>query len=63
MKNLSVDKNKCIGCGTCVFLAPKSFRMGTDGKAEAINPPGDPQETGQNAVSSCPVSAISWIDE
>ena len=54
-----VDKTKCLGCGTCVALAPKSFKLGTDGKAEAINPAGDDEATIQNAVTSCPAGAIS----
>jgi len=53
-----VDKNKCIGCGTCTVLAPKTFRLGKDGKAEVINPPGDEEEKIKEAAESCPVDAI-----
>jgi len=59
-KQVKVDKTKCIGCGTCAALAPKSFKIGDDGKAEAINPAGDDEETVQRAVDGCPVSAIEW---
>jgi ferredoxin len=58
-KKPKVDKDKCIGCGTCVLIADKSFKLGDDGKAEAIEPAGDPQAKIQEAVESCPVGAIS----
>jgi len=54
----AVDKDKCIGCGTCTVIAPKSFKLGDDGKAEVINPPGDEEEKIKEAVDSCAVSAI-----
>ena len=60
MKQAKVDKEKCIGCGTCTMVAEKSFKLGDDGKAEAIQPAGDPEEKLQEAVDSCPVQAISW---
>lgn len=55
---VKVDKDKCIGCGTCVVIAPKSFKLGDDGKAEVIEPPGDEEEKIKEAVDSCPTSAI-----
>lgn len=55
---IKVDKEKCIGCGTCVVLAPKSFKLGDDGKSHPIEPPGDEEETIKEAVDSCPTSAI-----
>jgi ferredoxin len=60
MKKVMVDSTKCIGCGTCVALAPKSFKMTDDGKSQAINPAGDDEAAVQNAIDSCPVDAISW---
>ena len=56
---VKVDQNLCIGCGTCVSLCPKSFKLNDDHKAEPINPPGDPEEKLQEAAQSCPVGAIS----
>lgn len=54
-----VDKEMCIGCGTCPIIAPKSFYMTDDGKAEANNPAGDDEETIAKAKDACPVHAIS----
>lgn len=58
-KVLKVDKEVCIGCGTCTVLAPKSFKLDADGKAEVINPPTDTPETIKEAIDSCPVAAIT----
>lgn len=55
---IKIDKEKCIGCGTCAVIAPKSFKLGDDGKAEGIEPPGDEKEKIKEAVDSCPTSAI-----
>lgn len=55
-----VDQEKCIGCGICVALAPKTFKLGEDGKAEVIDPPGDNEEKIKEAVTSCAVEAITY---
>ncbi|MBM3209661.1 ferredoxin [Candidatus Shapirobacteria bacterium] len=55
-----VNQDICIGCGTCTFLAPKTFRLNGEGKSEVVNPPGDTEEKIQEAIDSCPVQAISW---
>lgn len=57
-KALRVDKEKCIGCGTCTVTAPKTFKLGNDGKAEVIDPPGDEEKKIKEAIDSCPTSAI-----
>jgi ferredoxin len=58
-KKLKVDEDKCIGCGTCVAVAPKSFKLNDDGKSIPIDPPGDEESAVQEAIESCPVDAIS----
>jgi len=60
---VKVDKNICIGCGTCVVIAPKSFKLGDDGKAEIVEPQEDSKEKIKEAVDSCPVSAIKSTDQ
>lgn len=52
----SVDKNKCIGCGLCASICSEVFEM-KDGKAEVKEDKDLPCV--KEAVSSCPVEAIS----
>ena len=59
---MKVDKDKCIGCGTCVAIAAKSFKLTDDGKAIFIEPPGDEEAKIQEAIDSCPVAAIESAD-
>lgn len=53
---LSVDKEKCVGCGLCVGLCPDSFQLDFDGKAEATTP--EANDCARRAATHCPVKAI-----
>ena len=59
-KKLSVDKDKCIGCGSCVSIAEEYFELGEDGKSEVIK---EYDEKDNDIISeakdACPVEAIS----
>ena len=55
---IMIDKNLCIGCGTCEVVAPKTFKLNADGKAQTINSTGDPDEKIKEAIDSCLVDAI-----
>ncbi|MFC1710265.1 ferredoxin [Patescibacteria group bacterium] len=59
MKKVIVDKNKCIACGLCSTIAPKTFKPGGDGKATVINPKGDSDKKIMEAIMCCPAGAIS----
>lgn len=59
---VKVDEEKCLSCGVCTAIAPKSFRLNKEGKAEPIEPAGDDKETITNAAESCPVEAIILED-
>lgn len=57
--NMAVKiSNDCTGCGVCVDIAPDIFKIGSNGQATVINPNGDAKKI-QEAIDSCPVSAIS----
>jgi len=62
-KNPVVDKNKCIGCGTCVALCPAFFKLDSNGKSQVVNPQGDDETVIQSAIDGCPVQAIKWGEE
>ncbi len=62
MKKPVVDKDTCIGCGTCVALYPEVFELGEDGKAEVkLQNSKTPklQAKIEEVIEACPVGAIS----
>lgn len=36
-KKFKVNKEKCIGCGSCGALCPEGIELGEDGKAKVID--------------------------
>ncbi len=56
-----VDKEKCIGCGTCVAICEKCFRMEEDGKALALCEDSNCKCECDldEVVNACPVGAIT----
>jgi NTE family protein len=61
---LDVDEEKCIGCRTCVALAPRLMRMDASGKAYPVLSPLEWSPADGHFVSQCPTSAITvrWLD-
>jgi len=59
---VTVDREKCIGCGVCVDIADRVFRL-EDGLSKPINEgdleSADLLEAAKSAVEICPVQAIS----
>jgi len=54
---VKINKEKCIGCGLCVSICEKVFKMGADGKAKVISQEKLPCV--KEAIDSCPVEAIA----
>ena len=59
MKKIIVDEQKCIGCGLCVSIAPKTFKMNDNYKSVVEADPADKEDVIDEAIASCPVAAIS----
>lgn len=55
---VSVDKDKCIGCGVCVSLCPQIFEL-KEGKSHVKEEDPDDMDCAEKAESSCPVDAIT----
>lgn len=57
---VKVDKNKCIGCGSCISICPKNFYF-KEGKAEVKKEIITEKEYDFHleALELCPVDAIS----
>ena len=51
-----VDKEACIGCGSCVAICEEVFEMTEDGKAKVKIQKDFPCI--QEAIEACPVDAI-----
>jgi len=57
----NVDQDVCIGCGLCIGMVGDVFRMDDNSKAEAYQEAVPENESMvQDAIDSCPVSAIEW---
>ena len=64
---VKVNKDICIGCGACSAITDGYFEIGEDGLAEVSSlfqekdVPGSQEENVQDAIDSCPTSAIEEI--
>jgi ferredoxin len=58
-----VDRERCVGSGTCEALAPDLFEVGDDGVVELLRPDqGGDESAARDAVSACPTGALSLDD-
>jgi len=53
--------NNCIGCWACISVAPDYFDYNKEYLSEAKKCETYNEQDINNAISVCPVSAISWI--
>jgi len=56
---VTVDRDSCIGSGTCVQLAPGGFKLDDEGVAEPVEPLLASAASLRTAERSCPVRAIA----
>ncbi|HVU60164.1 MAG TPA: ferredoxin [Mycobacteriales bacterium] len=56
-----VDRDACMGSGTCVALAPSTFAQDAEIRAVVIDPTGDDLVTIEEAVNACPMGALSLV--
>jgi ferredoxin len=63
-QKILLNQDLCIGCNTCPLIDPDTFEMDTTlYKAKVKKQPDNITENVQSALSSCPVGAISIIEE
>ena len=55
---VSIDRDRCVGSGNCVFWAPATFTLGDDGVSIPVEPYGDDAERIVVAAEGCPTRAI-----
>ena len=62
-KAIWVDEAACIGCQYCVHVATNTFIVDEDlGRARVIRQNGDDIELVQEAIDTCPVDCMHWVD-
>ena len=60
---IRIDRDLCIGSGSCQFHAPGSFDLDDACRAVVIDPRGDPIASIRNAAEGCPTRAIELDEE
>ena len=61
-KAVWVDESRCIGCQYCVHVANNTFIVDEDYGSRAVRQDGDNFETLQEAIDTCPVDCIHWVN-
>jgi ferredoxin len=61
---VEVDRDRCVGSGSCEALAPEVFEVDDDGVLSVLRPePGDGEmPVVREAVTMCPTRALSLAD-
>lgn len=62
-KGVYVDEITCIGCKHCAHVARNTFYIEPDyGRSRVIRQDADSQDVIQEAIDTCPVDCIHWLD-
>ncbi|MBM0740790.1 ferredoxin [Phormidium sp. CLA17] len=62
-KGVYVDEITCIGCKHCAHVARNTFYIEPDyGRSRVISQNSDSEEVIQEAIETCPVDCIHWLD-
>lgn len=62
-KGVYVDEVTCIGCKNCLHVASNTFCIENEyGRSRVYNQNGDTEEIIQEAIDTCPVDCIHWLD-
>jgi len=62
-KGVYVDEITCIGCKYCAHIARNTFYIEPSyGKSRVFQQDGDPDDVIEEAIDTCPVNCIHWID-
>ncbi|GAP96437.1 ferredoxin [Leptolyngbya sp. NIES-2104] len=62
-RGVYVDEITCIGCRHCAHVARNTFYIEPDyGRSRVIRQDGDSEELIQEAIETCPVDCIHWVN-
>ncbi|TQN41618.1 ferredoxin [Blastococcus colisei] len=64
MTRIAVDRERCVGSGTCEVLAPDVFEVDDEGAlvVHRPEPAGDEVDEVEDAVQACPTRALSLVE-
>jgi len=64
MTRLVVDRDRCVGSGSCEVLAPDAFEVDDDGVLTVLVPEPDDGDMPavRDAVAACPTRALGLVD-
>jgi ferredoxin len=64
VSRIAVDRDRCVGSGTCEALAPAVFEVDDDGVLAVLRPEPAEDELSdvRDAVQACPTRALALID-
>lgn len=57
---ITIDRDKCIGSGQCVFRAPGIFDLDDDGYSYVKDQTTFERDAVSTAIANCPADAISF---
>jgi ferredoxin len=60
---IRIDRERCMGSGSCQFHAPGTFDLDAECKAIVVDPQGDTPQAIRNAAEGCPTHAIQVMSE
>jgi ferredoxin len=68
---ITIERPRCVGCGSCCALCPNYFELDQAGISHFIGSQAEPQETDelviedlgciQEAIDACPVQCIKIV--
>jgi ferredoxin len=61
MLRIDIDRDKCVGSGNCVFWAPGTFDLDSEGLSVVVDPSGDAEDRVRVAADGCPSKAITVV--
>lgn len=62
-RGVYVDEITCVGCRNCSHVASNTFFMEPEyGRARAMRQDGDSEDLIQEAIDTCPVDCIHWVE-
>jgi ferredoxin len=60
---IEIDRERCMGSGTCTFHAPNTFDIDDEMKAVLLPGPIDTLDNVRAAIQGCPTQALRLADE